>query len=343
DPLTTRPDPARPGNFLRDPFPNNRIPADRIDPVAARVRNFWPKPTSAGLGPAAVNNWTGAGSVPNTQDQFSVRLDHSIPDRPKIFRRFSFSNILRGGYDFWHNGAGWVNPGGSAMPININARNLSVDDTWTSSPTLLVNLRYGFMRQWVARDPPLLGLDLTTLGFPPEYNKQVGIQALPSFMPTGFRAVQQRGTDYIRRGDLTHAWQGSVTKVTTRHTIKTGADYRLILLNELEPIISQGQFFFDGRFTSGDPLRATAASGNSIASFLLGLPSSGNIDIVPPLSVSYGYLAGYLQDDFKVNDRLTLNLGLRYEAETGRDERFDRLSWFDPAVRNPLGERVDIA
>jgi Carboxypeptidase regulatory-like domain len=342
DPFTTRADPARPGNFLRDAFPENRVPASQIDRVAARVRTFWPRPNSGGTGPAAVNNWTGAGSSPNTQDQFSVRLDHAITDRHKIFGRFSFSDITRGGYDFFGNGAGWVNPGGSGNSIDVNARNLSLDYTYTISPTLLLNLRYGFVRQYVARDPPLLGLDLTTLGFPAEYNSQVGVRALPSFMPSGFRAVHQRGTDNIRRGDLTHSWQGNITKVTTRHSLKIGADTRLILLNELEPVISQGQFFFDGRFTSGDPLRVTATSGHSIASFLLGLPNSGNIDIVPPISISYRYFGGYIQDDFKVTSRLTLNLGVRYEVETGRDERYDRLSYFDPLASSPLGPRAGI-
>lgn len=342
DPLTTRPDPQRPGNFLRDPFPANRIPADRIDPVAAKIRNFWPKPTSAGTGPAAVNNWTGAGSTPNTQDQYSVRMDHAINDNHRIFGRFSFSNITRGGFDFFGNGAGWVNPGGSGLPIDINARNFAFDDTLSLSPSLLLNFRYGFIRQWVSRNPPLLGLDLTTLGFPPSYNAQVGVAALPSFMPSGFRAIQQRGTDYIRRGDLTHAAQANITKVLTHHTLKVGGDFRQILLNELEPVIEQGEFFFDTRFTSSDPLRTNAISGHSIASLLLGLPSSGDIDIVPPISVSYRYFGGYMQDDYKATAKLTLNLGIRYEVETGRNERYNRLSWFDPTVPNPIGPKVGI-
>ena len=342
DPATTRPNPAAAGSFLRDLFPGNRIPANRIDSVAAKVRNFWPAPVSDGTGPARVNNWTGAGVAPNVQDQFSTRLDHSFNDRHKLFGRFSWSNINRGGFDFFGNGAGWVNPGGSGLPIDVNARNLSLDDAYTFTPTLLLNIRYGFVRLWVARDPPLLGLDLTTLGFPAEYNNQVGVRALPSFMPTGFRAIQQRGTDNIRRGDLTHSLQGNITKVTPRHNIKVGADYRVILLSEFEPVVSQGQFFFDGRFTSSDPLRIPANSGHSIASFLLGLPNSGNIDIQPPISVNYRYFGGYIQDDFKFNQKLTFNIGVRYEVETGRGERWNRMSYFDESAPNPIGPLVGI-
>ena len=72
-----------------------------------------------------------------------------------------------------------------------------------------------------------------------------------------------------RRGDLTHSVQANVTKVTSRHNIKIGADYRVMLLNEFEPVISQGQFFFDGRFTSSDPLRIPANSGHSMKEAML--------------------------------------------------------------------------
>ena len=130
-----------------------------------------------GKGPARVNNWNGAGVAPNMQDQFSTRMDHSFSDSHKLFGRFSWSNITRGGFDFFGNGAGWVNPGGSGLPIDVNARNLSLDDT----PTLLLNVRYGFVRQWVARDPPLNGLDLATLGFPSEVQRAGG-RACPSLI-----------------------------------------------------------------------------------------------------------------------------------------------------------------
>ena len=340
DPTTTRPDPDRPGNFLRTQFPGNRILPSRIDPVAAKVRTFWPAPNTRGNPVTGVNNFAGAGSTPNSQDQYSVRLDHAISSSHRLFGRFSSSDITRGGFDFFGNGAGWVNPGGSGNSIDINGRNLSIDDTYILSPTLVLNLRAGFVRQYVARDPPLKGLDLTTLGFPAVYNAQVGIRALPAFQPAGYRAVHQRGTDNIRRGDLTHSWQGNVTKIAGGHTLKAGVDGRLILLNELEPIISQGEFNFDARFTGADALRSTATSGNSIASFLLGLPSAGMIDIVPPISVSFNYFGAYLQDDFKVTSKLTLNLGLRYEVETGRNERYNRLSSFDSQVVSPLGQRT---
>jgi Carboxypeptidase regulatory-like domain/TonB dependent receptor len=341
DPLTTRPDPNNPGRFIRDPFPGNRIPANRIDPVAASIRSFWPAPNTAGTA-AGANNFIGNGAARNVQNQFSVRLDHSFSLGHKLSARFALSNVQRGAVDFFDNGGGWVNPGGGGVPLVFNARNVSLDYTWTVKPTLLFNARYGFVRQFVGKEPALTGLDLASIGFPASFNQQAFWRALPAFQPSGFRAIAPASSDLIDRTDNTHAFQASLTKVFSRHTVKLGADVRYIPIGELQPNAPQGVFNFDSRFTGADPLSASAASGHSIASFLLGLPSSGSIDFNPLVDISSNYFGGYVQDDFKVSSRLTLNLGLRYEVETGRSEREDRLSWFDPSAASPIASRVGL-
>ncbi|MEO7143625.1 MAG: TonB-dependent receptor [Bryobacteraceae bacterium] len=80
----------------------------------------------------------------------------------------------------------------------------------------------------------------------------------------------------------------------------------------------------------------------NVASFLLGYPSSGSIDNTPAVSISYRYFGGYIQDDFRATSKLSLNLGMRYEIETGRNERYNRLSWFDPAAVNPVGPQAGL-
>jgi len=343
NPFTMRPDPNNSGRFIHDPFPDNRIPANLIDSVAAKVRSLWPAPNTAGDPRTGANNFIGQGSAPNTQDQFTVRLDHTIRVKHKLAGRFSYSDVGRGAVDFFGNGAGFVNPGGGGVPLVFNARNFSFDYNYTFSPTLLWNFRYGFVRQFVGKTPALTGLDLTTIGFSQEFNRQVFLHAIPAFQPSGFRALAPATSDLIQRADNTHAWQGNLTKVLTKHEIKAGVDLRFIPVNELQPSAPQGVFNFDGRFTSEDPLRATATSGFSVASFLLGLPSSGSMDFNPAISISNKYYGVYFQDDIKLNPKLTLNLGLRYELETPRNERFNRLSWFDPEVASPLGPQAGIA
>lgn len=341
DPLSTQPNAASPGSYTRTPFPGNVIPANLIDPVAAGTRRYWPAPNTAGTATGA-NNFIGSGSAPNWQNQFTVRGDHSIGTKSKFFGRFAFSNVQRGGVDFFGNGMGWYNPGGGSVSHHFNARNVALDYTYVASPTLLFDIRYGFSRQFPHKTPALTGLDLTTVGFSTYYNQNIYFRAMPAITPSGVQALAAATSDLIRRGDNSHAVQGSVTKVLSRHTLKAGVDLRLILINELQPTAAQGQFSFTATFTGLNPLATTSSSGNSVASYLLGYPSSGSADYSPALRISSRYYAGYFQDDIKVSPKLTLNLGIRYEVETGRDEKYNRLSWFDPVVSNPLGAQVGI-
>ncbi len=329
DPFTTRPDPANPSRILRDPFGGNRIPANRVDPVASRARAFYPAPNTAGNRVTNASNFIGSGSAPNTQDQVTVRLDHSIRQQHRLSGRFSLSNVQRGAVDFFGNGAGWVNPGGGGVPLTFNARNASLDYTDTITPTLLFNFRYGFVRQFVFKTPALTGLDLTTLGFPATFNQQVFLNAMPAFQPSGYRALAPATQDLIHRADNTHSTAAAITKVLSRHTLKTGVDLRFIPIGELQPNAPQGVFNFDARFT-GEP----------VASFLLGVPNSGSVDFNPAVSISSRYYGAYLQDDWRLSSKLTLNLGLRYDVETGRNERYNRLSWFDPSAANPVASKV---
>jgi hypothetical protein len=342
DPTTTRPDPNRPGAYIRDQFAGNVIPAQFINPVAAKVAALYPKPNVPGNPLTGANNFFGSAAVPNTQDQFTARIDQTIGERHHLFGRFSYSNVQRGAYDFFHSDGGWVNPGGGGVPLRFDARNFAFDYTNTISPSLLFEFSYGFVRQFVGKKPAGYGIDLTTLGFPASFSNQIPIDALPSFQPSGYRAIAPATSDLINRGDNTHSWQASMTKVLTSHTLKWGVDYRFIPIGELQPNAPQGVFNFDSAFTGQNPLATSSSSGNSIASFLLGYPSSGSIDNTPAISFSYRYLGGYIQDDYRVSSKLTFNLGLRYEVETGRNERYNRLSWFDPSITNPVGSEVGI-
>jgi hypothetical protein len=129
------------------------------------------------------------------------------------------------------------------------------------------------------------------------------------------------------------------TKVLSRHLLKFGVEARLIRVNNTEAGQADGTYTFTPSFTQGpDPNRATATAGNGLASLLVGLGSGALTKSWQGSSTQSTYWAGYFNDDWKVTSRLTFNLGLRYELDTPRTERFNRMNYFDPSVPSPLAK-----
>ena len=141
---------------------------------------------------------------------------------------------------------------------------------------------------------------------------------------------------------MTYTLAGSISKVKGAHTLKAGYDGRLIRVNNRESRSTSGQFSFTAGFTQGpNPNTAASNRGNSIASLLLGTGSSGSlIQSFKDAAAQSTYTAVYLQDDWRVTKKLTLNLGLRYDLDTPRTERYDRMNYFDPSAPSPLASKV---
>src|SRR5205823_14587961 len=139
----------------------------------------------------------------------------------------------------------------------------------------------------------------------------------------------------------TVAFAGTVTKIAGPHSIKAGIDYRRIMYN----VVNQGNVFtltFNNTWTQQNYNTADALSGNSFASALLGLPASGSVDNNPFTSFVDRYYAGFVQDDWKVSRKLTLNLGIRWDFFKSPTERFGRLTrGFDPTQVNPVNALID--
>ncbi len=339
DPKTVRPDPDHPGQFVRDPFALNMIPSDMIDKVASNVRKLYRAPNTGAPG-ANFNNFFGSGAAPNISNQYTGRMDYNITATKHIFGRASWSDVQRGAVDFFGNGADFVNPGGGGVPLLFGGRNASLNYTDSLTPTLLLDLRFGYVRSYLVKEPALTGIDLVSLGFPKSFADQIFWDALPAIQPSGYQSLAPATSDLIHRFDNTYTIGGSLTKIHNRHVIKMGADNRIIPVGELQPSAPQGQFNFNNGFTCPNPLAVSSSCGSSIASFLLGYASSGSIDYNPQISVSSRYFAAYGQDDWQVTRKLTLNIGLRYDLETGRNERYNRLSWFDTSAISPIAQQV---
>ncbi len=322
DPLTTRPDPAHPGQFIRTPFPGNVIPANRISPVATALRQYWPQGGSAS---AQLVDRSITGTFKLDQrwtENFRTSAMYAIYDstepQPRSYLKDGVTQPI---------GANHADPGDGALYRQVHA--IAVNNTITPNATTVAHVRLGYTK--FADDcVPVAGFDPGTLGFSPSFVGQVPVKKFPYF------AIGTYGTDYNGYmfgerpiNNITYySWDAnaSVSKLLGRHTVKVGASYRQIGVKNFNPSQSSGRFFFDGQFTSADPLNPDNSDPNSLAAFLLGYPSDGSIPVAKPTNAYINYYAGYAQDDLRVNPNLTVNLGLRYEFEQGLQEKNNELT-----------------
>lgn len=331
DPATTRPNPNGAG-FIRDPFPNNIIPSNRIDPVTRKLLSYIPPPNASGT-----NNFVRTDSNRIQKDTFSTRLDHNFSDNTRIFGRFSYDDSpVSRAYPY---GPGNIASPGFG-PQDFTRDNAVLEGDHIFSPALIGTIRGSFSRLANNRLPPSNGFDIGQLGFPANLQASIGAPvAFPAFdisgysvngsIPNNSRAGTLGSTGAISFGMNNYALQGNVTKTFRQHTLKTGGEYRVIQFNTLQTGDASTQFNFTSAFTQGpNPAQASVTGGNAVASFLLGVPASGSVTPSPALAIETSYFGAFVQDEWKVTSKFTLNLGLRYEVETPRTERYNQLTNF---------------
>lgn len=334
DPTTTRPDPARPGAYIRDAFPGNIMPASRINAVGKNIVNYYPQPNTAGAAVTGVNNFLSNAGRGVDKDQLNGRVDHQFTSTQRLFGRFSSDVTDLCQPDYYGNEA---TPGaGSVGCTTFKNRSATLEHSWVSSPTVLFTFRYGFARWYQIRAGRGYGFDQTALGFPASYVGSLQVPVFPTINVNGYNALGNQGNNYLSNGNDTHSLLPGVTIIRGRHTIKAGGDFRLTRINIFNPRNGNGVFNFTQAFTQGpDPTRSSTNAGDALASLLLGYAGSGSVTTDPGVSMQNYYFSGYVQDDFKISNRLTLNLGLRWEMETPFTERRDQLVGFDPGLKSP--------
>jgi hypothetical protein len=361
DPLTTRANPAYnpalplgPNNpqFIRDQFQcNGRINVicpNRFNPVGLAVANAFPEP-NVGTANQRFNNFLLSPGI-GTDDFKShvARVDQTFGASQRMFFRYVYNRRDQFGYG--DNRLPETSLGLDAQDplIRLN-HGAVVDSVTTLSPKSILNLRVSYTRfiqaAYRTRSSPF---DPTTLGFPASFAAQLPVSIVPRFQfdqyPNfGPRNPSQNTTNTI-------SFQPSLSRVEGNHSYRLGGEIRDLRVNAKGASFSfgGGQFTFDRNFTRQFPdfdgtTFTGAANGTAIASLLLGYPSGGTVDILPQIAFKWQYYAIYLQDDWKITPRLTLNLGLRYDIETapmeryGRQNRgfgFDQASPLATAVRN---------
>ncbi len=339
DPLTTTCNGA--GVCTRSAFPGNVIPANRINVVGRNIINSFPLPNT-GSATQRSNNLFVTNDAFGTDDFHSwvARVDHRVSDRQSFFVRFvenrrdqfqiSDANLRTGlGVD-------------EQGPLVRKNYGVVVDSTTTLSPTTVFNVRLGFTRFLQAafrqRASPF---DATSIGFSPAFAAARPVSIVPRITfndpAIGIPEFGSRNPN----SNITNTWSvpAYLTHFTGNHTFKFGGEYRRFQINQSGGSFNfgGGVFCFNGQFTAANPNNIRGGGGGAaFADLLLGAPAAnlnlqcnGNggvsqLENVSPTTFEWGYYAGYVQDDWKVTPKLTLNLGFRYDYEAPPRERFNR-------------------
>lgn len=333
DPNSSRANPAVAGAFIRDAFPGNVLPAARIDPIGRKLVEYYPQANTAGDPIIGTNNY--ASNAPRRIDQanFGARIDHNLSSSYRMFGRFSVNRSTLAQPDNFGNVA---TPGvGANGKLRLYNYSAALDNTVTVSPTAVLNARYGFARFFWARPTRSYGFSQKELGFPDSYVSQITEPLFPIVSVEGLSGLG--GGSLLRTGQDTHSLLVSLTKLAGRHNFKAGFDGRLRRNNLFNLANGGGTFGFTRAMTRGpNPNVFAEDSGIGLASLLLGAASSGSINIAAGNSLQNMYMAGFVQDDIRINPRFTLNVGLRYEMETPVTERRNQMNWFDMGVASPV-------
>ncbi len=319
-------------------------PGNLIDPAAFKLMQYYPLPNSA-LGTSAYNpynNWIGSGSNKNNNDQYDIKIDHRFSENDLLSAKYSRQGSLGHGFNCYGNIADPCTSGPGTGTAHLAALN----HTHTFSPTLLLNISWGFTRGavWgksIAGD--YKNLDAASLLGMPKYIDASGVPALPVIylnsgysQPTGLNSIGTQPWSYSREGQETHHLLGTVSWVKGQHELKFGAEGRLHRINYTQPGTPAGYFTYDFTGTSQMPY---SGGGDTMASFLAGVGGPGTWgqyevpNLVSTQSFQYG---GFVQDNWKVSKKLTLNAGLRYDLNLPRTERYNRMNWLDPTVVSPV-------
>ncbi|MBI3681906.1 MAG: hypothetical protein HY235_16110, partial [Acidobacteria bacterium] len=335
DPYSSRSDPARPGRFLRDPYPANRIPSSGLNSVANRAGRYYPAPNQTELFPGGPNYFF-PGNILYGADRGISRFDHNFSDRHRSSARFSGLNDLNRQPLVYGNVA---SP--TVGPQNQFSWTGLIEHTWVARPTLVGNAKLSFSRfgnNLVGYSAGFRFAD--ELGMPRLLQDRADLLLFPGFMagatpvgPIGPPAAQNRTTNWNPIGSL--AW------VRGSHNTKVGFDYRSYFWAQFLPTAPSGIYNFAAASTGGPDPDTVGRTGSTLASFLIGTPSGGTYGLSPRLSFHSSYFAWYVQDDWRVSRKLTLNLGLRWDFEGPRTERYNRMTWLDLGTKSPITDAAN--
>ncbi len=321
DPATNR---VEGGRTVRTQFAGNKIPANRLDPVALKILEFYPLPNQAPANATGANNFSANYQQLLTRNNFTAKVDHNFTERDKINVRYLYNSD---NLDFT---SVFPDPGADTLGLALRHQNYYYFGyTRVFSQTVINEFRYTYSNR--VNHAKSLGL-----GGP--WASRLGLQGVPdgAFPQITVAGVTALGSGNHERRQFPiqqHQFVNNLSMTRGRHALKMGAELRESLNFEINRPSISGQFNFSTLLT-GQP--GNAATGVGFASLLLGYPNGVSFRETEALDRYSWYLAGFFQDDWTINQSLTINLGLRWETDTPITDRDNRMNGFDQRAINPV-------
>lgn len=323
----------------RTPFTGNIIPTARLNPAAVAFLNLYPLPNLPGV----ESNFFSNQVLNRPYDSYLTRIDHNINSNHRIFGKFFYSKSTEDRYN-------WIgDPNSITQGFEIRAnKGGNLDYTATLSGNFVLDVRSS-LNDFVQERRPANPVSAADLGF-------AGIAAIsqstvfPRFDFTNYSTLGSLRSDYnegLNRDFRLFSLQPTLTQIFGNHTLKYGYDYRKLWETRTTNGYNAGRFLFTGTYTS--PASNSSSTlvnqvGRDLAAFLLGIPSANAnsfIEQAATYDVTSDYHGFFVQDDWRVNQKLTLNLGLRYELESGvREDQGRFVIGFDTTTPSPLRSAV---
>jgi hypothetical protein len=345
DPATTTPAPN--GRFTRQPFPGNIIPPARLNAAAVKMVGFYDLPNQVGAADGS-NNWYTSDPERDTFYSHVFRADQNLSEKHHLFVRGQVNSRIQNYRN--HNGGdgySYTAPGADGQLEYRQNRGFGADYVYVFSPGFLMNLRYSYTR-FIGGDDPVKAraYNVTSLGFSSQFADQINQIDLrgmkfPNINPAGYNALSEEtwSFNYYNVHDLA----ADFTKVIRGHNIRFGTGFRAYQINNYDLDQSAGSFSFGDYVNGPFDNSPSAPMGQGLAGLLLGLPG-GSIPVKPSYAEETKNWVAFLQDDWKVTSKLTINLGLRYELEIPTTERYNRtVLSFDAVTPSPLQSAAQAA
>ncbi len=325
DPLST----VQTGStYTRTPFAGNRIPSTLINPIAAKVMALVLHPNLSNIRRGQPNRLDTPNFDHEPFNSHVFRFDHVLTEKHRFFVSGTYSH--RGqtnglGYGLQgYEAAGTPYVSSSYMHWRNN-HSAVFNLTSMLTPTLVATTRASWCRHEFAIDLYGFRYNPTNLGYPASLVAQAQSVSFPALQIGGYTDIgPTRANGNILNFSDTWAIGETVSKIVGDHALRFGGDARLMLNNQSSPMPTFS-LTTSAAFTRADPLVASAASGDGLASFLLGYPSAVSSVYNNFPAQGQRYYGFFVQDDWRVTRRLTLNLGIRWEYESPISDRFNRL------------------